>query len=472
MFWGLIDLDMSDLTYFQNPVYLQCFCVFEILVRLAKTDENGVCSTSQINCSAYFSMDLSREDRQPYNFYMYFMSGLRYWAVEAQLMRSTLISWRPLIRYPMPDSRRNSNHTELEETCSNGFPVSRQDVDKEYMLGRPPLSGQLSPVVYPQGSVLGPILFAIYINDLPDALKNSSTAIMYADDTKVYWRTDTTNGQQLLQEDLDALYNWSEKWQLRFHPDKCKVLPLGNRPPESKPKLHLYTRDDNGTLREAPLEETISEKDIGVSVNNKLSFREQIDTKTTKANTAMGIIRRTFDHLDKHTFMLLYRSMVRPHLKVSNSIWIPHQKQDIETIEQVQKRATKYIPGFKDLPMNNAWDYWGYQHPHIEESAGIWSRPTKFWQESMMQKSFQTRLKVKKKTKGHNKKLFKRRATNLNCCKQLFTLSIVSVWNGLPDNVVNAPNISCFKWCLNKHWRDHPSKYDYLEKPYSHLSWC
>ena len=251
-----------------------------------------------------------------------------------------------------------------------------------------------------EGSVLGPILFAIYINDLPDALKNSSTTIMYADDTKVYWRTNTTNGQQLLQEDLDALYNWSEKWQLRFHPDKCKVLPLGNRPPESKPKLHLYTRDDNGTLREAPLEETISEKDIGVSVNNKLSFREQIDTKTTKANTAMGIIRRTFDHLDKHTFMLLYRSMVRPHLKVSNSIWIPHQKQDIETIEQVQKRATKYIPGFKDLPMNNAWDYWGYQHPHIEESAGIWSRPTKFWQESMMQKSFQTRLKVTKKLKA------------------------------------------------------------------------
>ena len=463
---------MSDLTYFQNPVYLQCFCVFEILVRLAKTDINGVCSTSQINCSAYFSMDLSREDRQPYNFYMYFMSGLRYSAVEAQLMRSTLISWRPLIRYPMPDSRRNSNHTELEETCSNGFPVSRQDVDKEYMLGRPPLSGQLSPVVYPQGSVLGPILFAIYINDLPDALKNSSTAIMYADDTKVYWRTDTTNGQQLLQEDLDALYNWSEKWQLRFHPDKCKVLPLGNRPPESKPKLHLYTRDDNGTLRDASLEETISEKDIGVSVNNKLSFREQIDTKTTKANTAMGIIRRTFDHLDKHTFMLLYRSMVRPHLKVSNSVWIPHQKQDIEAIEQVQKRATKYIPGFKDLLYEQRLRLLGLPTPTYRRVRGDMIETDKILTGVYDAEVVPDPPKGNEKTKGHNKKLFKRRATNLNCRKQFFALSIASVWNGLPDNVVNAPNINCFKWCLNKHWRDHPSKYDYLEKPYSHLSWC
>ena len=120
-----------------------------------------------------------------------------------------------------------------------------------------------------QGSVLGPILFVIYINNLPAALKNNFTAVMYADDTKVYRRTD----EQLLQEDLDALYKWAEKWQRHFHSDKCKVLSLGNRSHENKPKLLLYVLEDNATLREAHLEETVSEKYISVITDNKLSLR-------------------------------------------------------------------------------------------------------------------------------------------------------------------------------------------------------
>ena len=90
---------------------------------------------------------------------------------------------------------------------------------------------------------------------------------------------------------------------------------------------------------ESPLEEAVSEKDMGVIIDNKLLFQEQIDTKTTKANTIMEIIGRTFNYMEKNNFMQLYRSMIRPHWEVSNSVWIPRQKQ-------VQKRAMLY-PGFK-----------------------------------------------------------------------------------------------------------------------------
>ena len=291
----------------------------------------------------------------------------------------------------------------------------------------------------PQGSVLGPILFVIYINDLPEALKNDSKAVMYADDTKVYRRTDTPNGQLKLQEDLDALYHWSETWQLRFHPDKCKVLSLGNRPPEDKPKLHLYVREDNGSLKESPLEETVSEKDIGVIIDNKLSFREQIDTKATKANTIMGIIRRTFTHMDKNTFMQLYRSMVRPHLEVSNSVWIPHQKQDIETLEQVQKRATRYIPGFKELPYDQRLRLLGLPTLTYRRVRGDMIEAYKIISGVYDTEVVPHLPKGKKNTRGHKKKLFKRRATNLNCRKYFFTLRIATIWNSLPESVVTAP---------------------------------
>ena len=117
----------------------------------------------------------------------------------------------------------------------------------------------------PQGSVLGPILFVMYINDMPESLENNSTVKMFADDSKLYHRTDNANGASDLQKDLDKLYEWSSKWLLKFHPEKCKVLSPGNRPPEDTPHSTCTPQwHPNGTLEKVTLQETTSEKDIGV----------------------------------------------------------------------------------------------------------------------------------------------------------------------------------------------------------------
>ena len=94
----------------------------------------------------------------------------------------------------------------------------------------------------PQGSVLGPILFVIYISEMPDALKNASTTAMFAGDTKLYRRTDTPNGPIELQEDLDRIFYWSDTWLMKFQPTKCKVLSMGNRDEQDIPNLYLYSR--------------------------------------------------------------------------------------------------------------------------------------------------------------------------------------------------------------------------------------
>ena len=201
----------------------------------------------------------------------------------------------------------------------------------------------------PQGSVLGPILFVIYINDMPDTLKNASTAAMFADDTKLCRSTDTPNGPIELQEDLDRIFYWSDTWLMKFQPTKCKVLSLGHRQEQEIPNLYLYSRKEDGSLEKVQLEQTEVEKDIGVYVDQKLSFQEQITNKTNKANSTMGIIRRTFDHLDRQTFSQLYKSLVRPHLEVSNSGWVSYKKQDIELIEAFQRRATRQIPGYSQM---------------------------------------------------------------------------------------------------------------------------
>ena len=136
----------------------------------------------------------------------------------------------------------------------------------------------------PQGSVLGPILFVIYINDLPDKL--NSDCYMFADDTKVFNEIRCDEDSEKLQHDMEELENWSDKWLLRFHPDKCKVLSAGKR----KTGRFEYK------LCNTKLQYTEKEKDIGVVVDNQLNFEDHMNEKINKANSIMGLIRRTFTY--------------------------------------------------------------------------------------------------------------------------------------------------------------------------------
>ena len=197
----------------------------------------------------------------------------------------------------------------------------------------------LKPVTsgIPQGSILGPLLFIIFINDLPDSIH--SICKIFADDTKIYNSHEKSN---VIQQDLLTLQEWSKIWQINFNITKCSVLHIG----KNNNNVKYYFDKDN----KRELKTTKCEKDVGVAFSPDLKFDEHINTIVSKANQLVGLIKRSFTHIDKTFMTKLYKAIVRPHLEYANVIWHPIYKRQIELLERVQRRFTKLIPSIKDLP--------------------------------------------------------------------------------------------------------------------------
>ena len=191
----------------------------------------------------------------------------------------------------------------------------------------------------PQGTVLGPLLFVVHINDL---LYNiSSAGLMFADDTKIFRLISSREDALELQSDIAKLEDWSNTWQLRFNPDKCHVLSLGKF--ENIKYTHRYVVYNN------EIEHVFDEKDLGVTIDSELKFDEHIAKKVRVANAIVGQIRRSFSYLDCDTFRRIYTAFVRPHLEYGQTIWSPYLLRNINAVGNVQVRATKLVDGLGKL---------------------------------------------------------------------------------------------------------------------------
>ena len=131
----------------------------------------------------------------------------------------------------------------------------------------------------PQGSVLGPILFLVYINDLEEGV--TGKILKFADDTKLFTKTKEIGDKQNLQDDIDKLVKWSEKWQMLFNFGKCKCLHIG-------PGNISMAYQMGGTI----LSITVKEKDLGVTVKDNMKVSEQCRIAASKGNKVLGMIRR------------------------------------------------------------------------------------------------------------------------------------------------------------------------------------
>ena len=181
--------------------------------------------------------------------------------------------------------------------------------------------------MYPD--LLGPILFLIYVNDLPSTA-SSSTALMFADDTKCYRSISSPDDCLLLQQDLDSISDWCATWNLSFNSNKCATIHFSRSSPPTTSTYRL-----NGDL----ISDTDHHRDLGIIMSSDLSWSNHYDSISAKAYKTLGLIRRSFYHTKK----VLYTSIIRPQILYGSQIWRPYLIKDIISIENIQRRATKFI---------------------------------------------------------------------------------------------------------------------------------
>jgi len=150
----------------------------------------------------------------------------------------------------------------------------------------------------PQWSVLGPLLFLLYVNELPDWIMSSMR--MFADDTKIWATIGKVDDSAILQSDLDSLSSWSNKWLLSLNPDKCCVMHMGHGLPTR------YYISDGQQRKELKVIE--KEKDLSVYSTNDLKPSKQCAVAAAKASSILSLIARHFKQLSVSNFRILYKT--------------------------------------------------------------------------------------------------------------------------------------------------------------------
>ena len=301
----------------------------------------------------------------------------------------------------------------------------------------------------PQGSVLGPTLFLIYINDICEDI--SSDIRIFADDTKIYTPINSQSDIDILQKDIETLSQWSVKWKLLFNVKKCAHLHIGKEEFQS-----TYFMSDSSTTAAMP--KSFCERDLGVYINDSLKSSDHIKQISLKANRILSAIRRSFTFMDKSMFVSLYKSLVRPIAEYASSVWSPYLKKDIIEVEKIQRRATKLMPECKDLTYKDRLSFLGL--PTLLYRRDRQDLIQVYLTLQNANQSF-FKLDVSNRTRGHSLKLLKSETYSVNARLHFYSQRVINTWNSLPEWVVSASTLNQFKTNLNKaNW--HTNKFEFI----------
>ena len=301
----------------------------------------------------------------------------------------------------------------------------------------------------PQGSVLGPILFIIFINDLDEAVElNNSILKKFADDTKFGRIVKDSSDADALQKNINKLVEWADTWQMKFNPGKCKVLHFGRGNYNYSYTMNGYA--PAGTI----LECTSEEKDVGVWISTTLKPSLQCQKAANKANSVLGQMARAVSYRDRITWVKLYKQYVRPHLEYCIQAWSPWLEQDKKALEKVQERAIKMVSGLESNSYKDRLKELGLQSLEDRRVRGDMIQVWKILNnhDNLNKNDFfvpvnqniqQTRLRA---VRVNMQKI--RVTTDIR--KHSFSVRVPDKWNTLPTDVKEARNLNTFKNLYDK----------------------
>jgi hypothetical protein len=307
-------------------------------------------------------------------------------------------------------------------------------------------SSEWAPVTsgVPQGSVLGPLLFNLFVDDIDEVLHPDVTIKKFADDTKLYISylpCDAATANAKLQASLNSLSAWCTQWCMQLNATKCSAMYFGDHNPAFTYLLNSHS-----------LARSTSVRDLGVLVTDCGSVSEQCRTAAAAARRLTGLMLRTFKSRKPSVILPVFKTIIRPLVEYATPVWNPCLKRDIADVENVQRKVTKCIAGFRDLPYSTRLQR--LELPSLE-TRRLYLDLLECYKivHGLVRSDCRTSLLLSNhNTRGNNCML----DTNLpparlNVRRFSFVERVLTHWNALPVTILRQRTLSQFKLALRNH---------------------
>ena len=298
-----------------------------------------------------------------------------------------------------------------------------------------------------QGSVLGGILFNMYIDDIDEAVDDDPSAsaeVKFADDTKVARITETENDTRAFQQIINKLIEWATKWEMTFNAGKCKVMHFGNRNPCA---TYYMAGEELGSITD--------ERDLGIMVTNTLKPSRQCAVAARSAHFALSQIQRSFHFRRTRNLVPLYKTFVRPKLEFGVAAWSPWTETDIKTLEKVQERLVRLLS-----------DAEGDSYEEKLRNAGLTTLRDRRERGDMIEvfkemsrqgpdrwfrmveeeaRPLRSNSEIREGEEVRRINVIEVERANLEVRRNFFTVRAAKVWNQLPEHVKGQNSVNGFK---------------------------